>query len=99
MDRVEGDKNHLVPTTQPEVVPHQTKSSSPNNTLERRIDTAGKIPSSVMSEAGETARMENEADAIFEELAALSSKMEVNPPEDMTQGLVDEFFVVLQGAR
>ena len=61
------------------------------SSLEQLIESAGKIPSSIMSTT-----MENEADDIFSEIDALMSGMEANPAEEMTKYLVETSFSRLE---
>ena len=69
-----------------------TDYSSLGSSLEQLIESAGKIPSSIMPETA----MENEADDIFSEIDALMSGMRANPAEDMTEFLVETSFSRLE---
>ena len=68
-----------------------TDYSSLGSSLEQLIESAGKIPSSVMYTT-----MEKEADDIFSEIDALMSGMEANPAEEMTKYLVETSFSRLE---
>ena len=68
-----------------------TDYSSLGSSLEQLIESAGKIPSSVM-----TTTMENEADDLFSELDTLMSGMEANPATRMDKWRVETFYVRLE---
>ena len=72
-----------------------TVVSSLDSTVERLVEAAGRIPSSVMS-GEEASPIEDDADNLYEELEALSSKMEANPAEQMELRLIDSFTVRLE---
>ena len=63
-----------------------TDYSSFSSSLEKLVESAGKISSSVM------ANVENEADDLFSELDTLSSGLEANPANKMYKYSVETFF-------
>ena len=63
-----------------------TDGSSLSSSLEKLVESAGKIPSSAMT------TMENEADDIFSEVDALISGMQANPANEMDRFLVETFY-------
>ena len=68
-----------------------TEESSLDSTVEKLLQVAGKLPSSVIS------AMEEEADAILAEMESIMSKMEMSPVAMMTEEMLDTFLVKLDG--
>ena len=60
-----------------------TEESSLDSTVEKLLQVAGKLPSSVIS------AMEDEADAILAEMESIMSKMEMSPVAMMTEEMLD----------
>ena len=82
-------------STNPDIVDNNqvlivdTDESSLNSTLEKLVQAAGNLPSSVIS------AMEDEADAILTELENIMYKMRLSPVARMTEEMLDTFLVKL----
>ena len=84
-------------STNPDIVDNNqvlivdTDESSLDSTVEKLLQVAGNLPSSVISV------MEDEADSVLAEVEAVLSKMRLSPVNRMTEEMLDTFLVKLDG--
>ena len=90
---VPGIQQRRRSSTNPDIVDNNqillvdTDVSSLDSSLERTVQLAGNIPSSVLPTVSTT--MEEEADNIYEEVDSIMGKLTVNPVSAMTEELLD----------
>ena len=71
-----------------------TDESSLNSTVERLLQVAGKLPSSVISMA-----MEEDASSLLGEVDGVMSNMEMNPVSALREEILDQFLVTLDSLK